>query len=131
MGNIITGIPALINTVRDPRANRFLRLGYALILIAAGGAAVGYFGLYKLLGLGVGRQVYQVSGTVLSAVILVIVAVVGLSELKRASAATGERGIVRQMMHILLRTFLLFLLPCVIITALIVLWAVVAHQPGI
>jgi uncharacterized membrane protein YidH (DUF202 family) len=67
---------------------------------------------------------------VLYSTVAIVATVLGLQELRRAGLATGKRTLVGQMTHILLRTFLFVLLPCMLITLLLVLWATATHQPA-
>lgn len=77
-----------------------------------------------------GNELYIFASTALAVVIAIVLAVLGLQELKRAGQATGKHGFLRQMSHILLRTFLFVLLPCIIITLLLIAWAILTHQPA-
>lgn len=77
-----------------------------------------------------GNQLATVASGVLCVAVILVGLVLGLHELKRAGQATGQRGLVRQMLHILLRAFLFVLLPAMLITSLLITWGILTHQPA-
>lgn len=77
-----------------------------------------------------GNELYVWSSGILCVIAAVVAVVLGLQELRRAGLATGKPTLVGQIAHILLRTFLFVLLPCMLLTLLLVLWAIVTNQPA-
>ena len=121
-------IAGMTRAIVNPRENPFLRLAYVLILITLSITVLSLLISLAIPGFASSRQLMSASQLVAAAVGIVLMGAIGLIELKRAGTATGKTGFMHQMAHILIRVFLYIFLPCIILTGLVVLWAVLTHQ---
>lgn len=115
---------------RDRTQPVWLRVSFLLAAVAFQAAVLGLQLTHFSKLSAPGYEVYLWGSVVLTAISALVITLLGLEELKRAAEATGKQGFLRQMIYILWRTFLFVLLPCLIITALLVSWAILTHQPA-
>lgn len=119
----------LLGLAYDKAFPLWARSIFWLILVAFEVASIGkQLSSFSQLS-GAGNEIYLVASTILNVLVALVIFSFGLQTIKRMGKANG-RSFLKQIMYVLLRTFLFVLLPCMVITSVLIAWAILTNQPA-